>query len=265
MVVFAIYEKNTKMNIKLERPICFFDVESTGLDVANDRIVSISILKMFLNGETEGKSTLVNPTIKIKQDAIDIHGISDDDVKNAPTFKQISRALYDFFKDCDIAGYNSNNFDIPMLCEEFLRCGIEYPTLDVKYIDVFNIFKKKESRDLKAALKFYCQTELENAHSSDSDTIACKNIFLAQIEMYDDLKDKTIEELMLFSKNDNRVDFSGKIILDNEGDYAYNFGKSKGNKIKNDKGFGEWMLKQSFFSKNTKATVKKILNELIAV
>jgi DNA polymerase-3 subunit epsilon len=128
---------------------------------------------------------------------------------------------------------------------------------------VFNIFKKKETRDLKAAVKFYCNRELEDAHNSDADTIACKDVFLAQLERYEEVQDKTVDEIMNFSKMDNRVDFAGKIVVDADGDYIYNFGKSKGNKVKNDTGFGEWMLKQSFITKNTKSVVRKILADLL--
>jgi DNA polymerase III subunit epsilon len=251
------------MKIKLEKPICFFDIESSGLSISEDKIVSISVLKLHPDGTMEGKSMLINPTIPIKEEATLVHGITNEMVKDHPTFKQISKALHAFFKDCDIAGYNSDSFDIPILYEEFSRCDIEYPTPDVKNIDVFNIFKKKETRDLKAATMFYCNRELEDAHSSDADTIACKDIFLAQLERYDDLTDKTVDEIMKFSKMDNRVDFAGKIIIDNDGDYVYNFGKSKGNKIKNDTGFGEWMLKQTFITKNTKSVVNKILADIL--
>jgi len=251
------------MNIKLERPICFFDLETTDKDISVARIVSLSVLKLHPDGTEEGKSMLLNPTVPIKQEATDVHGISNDDVKDSPTFQNISKSLYKFLKDCDLAGYNSDGFDIPILYEEFSRCDIEYPTPDVKSIDVFNIFKKKETRDLKAATKFYCNRDLEDAHSSDADTIACKDVFLAQLERYEDLKGKTVDEIMSFSKMDNRVDFAGKIIIDDDGDYAYNFGKSKGNKIKNDTGFGEWMLKQTFLTKNTKSVVRKILEELL--
>jgi len=251
------------MKIKLERPICFFDLETTGVDVANDRIVSISVLKLNPDESMDGKSMIINPTIPIKEEAAAVHGITNEMVKDKPTFKQISKALYGFFQGCDIAGYNSNTFDIPLLYEEFSRCDIEYPTPDVKNIDVFNIFKKKESRDLKAATMFYCNRELEDAHSSDADTIACKDIFLAQLERYDEIQDKTVDEIMNFSKMDNRVDFAGKIIVDDDGDYVYNFGKSKGNKMRNDTGFGEWMLKQTFITKNTKSVVRKILEDLL--
>jgi len=253
------------MKIKLERPICFFDLETTDKDISVARIVSISVLKYNPDGTMTGKSMLINPTVKIRDEAIAIHKITNEMVQEegVPTFKQISKALHGFFKGCDIAGYNSNSFDIPILYEEFSRCDIEYPTPDVRTIDVYNIFRKKESRDLKAATKFYCGRELEDAHNSDADTIACKDIFIAQLERYEDLTDKTVDEIMEFSKFDNRVDFAGKIVIDKDGDYIYNFGKSFGNKIKNDKGFGEWMLNQSFLTKNTKSVVRKILADLM--
>lgn len=254
------------MKLKLERPICFYDLETTGLIVSSSRIVSISVLRLNTDGSTEGKSTLVNPTIPIPKEASDVHGITNDMVQaeGIPTFKQIAKSLYKFFEGCDIAGYNNNNYDNAILYEEFLRCGIEYPTADIKSVDVLNIFKKMESRTLSYAYKFYCGKELEDAHSSQSDTIACKEIFLAQVEKYPELMDKNIEFYRDFSKVDDRVDFAGKIVRDAEGNLRYNFGtKQKGMKISEDTGFGEWMLKQSFITENTKNVVRFELNRLI--
>jgi DNA polymerase-3 subunit epsilon len=251
------------MGLKLSRPICFYDLETTGINVSSDRIVSISVLKMNVDGSTEGKSTLVNPTILIPKAASDVHGILDEHVAEMPTFKQISKALYGFFKDSDIAGYNNNNFDNALLYEEFLRCGIEYPTPDVKSVDVINIFKKMESRTLSYAYKFYCGKDLDDAHTSESDTAACREIFLAQIEKYPELLDKEVDFYCEFSKVDNRVDFAGKIVKDEKGDLRYNFGKAKDKKISEDTGFGEWMLKQNFITENTKNVVRFELNRLI--
>jgi DNA polymerase-3 subunit epsilon len=251
------------MNLKLERPICFFDLETTGVSVSESRVVSISVIKLFPDGTTEGKSILVNPTIPIPKVASEIHLITNEMVIEAPSFRNISKGVLSFFEGCDIAGYNSNNFDVPILSEEFLRCGIDFPNPETRCIDVFNIFKKKEGRDLKSAVKFYCGKELEDAHSSDADTIACKDVFLAQLEKYEDLKNMTVDELVTLSKMDNRVDFAGHIIKDADGDLAYNFGKSKGEKMKNNTGFGNWMLNQAFVTEQTKKIVRKELAKII--
>lgn len=252
------------MALKLDRPICFFDTETTGVNVAKDRIVSISVLKLFPNGSTEGRSTLINPNVPIPKAASDVHGITDEMVQaeGIPTFKQISKAMYAFFKDCDIAGYNSNQFDNPILYEEFLRCSIEFPTPDIRSIDVINIFKKMETRTLSYAYNFYCGKTLEDAHSSEADTVACKEIFLAQIEKYPELIDKDVEFYEKFSKMDSRVDFAGKIIKDDEGNLRYGFGKAKDKKISEDTGFGEWMLKQDFITENTKSVVRHELQNI---
>ncbi len=251
------------MRLKLSRPLSFFDLETTGVNVSTDRIVSISVLKLNPDGSTDGKSTLVNPTIPIPIGATEIHGITDEMVKDKPTFKQISKGIYKFFEGCDIAGYNSNNYDNPMLYEEFLRCGIEYPTADVKSVDVLNIFKKMETRTLSYAYNFYCGKNLDSAHDSKYDTLACKEIFLAQVEKYPELLDKDIDFYRDFSKVDDRVDFAGKIVRDAEENLRYNFGKANGKKISEDTGFGEWMLKQTFLTENTKNIVRNELNRLI--
>lgn len=251
------------MRIKLDRPLSFYDLETTGTKVSTDRIVSISVLKLNPDGSTEGKSMYINPTIPIPKAASDVHGITDDMVKDAPTFKQVSKGIYKFFEGCDIAGYNSNNFDNALLYEEFLRCGIEYPTADVKSVDVLNIFKKMETRTLSYAYKFYCGKDLDSAHDSKHDTLACKEIFLAQVEKYPELLDKEIDFYRDFSKVDDRVDFAGQIVRDAEGNLRYNFGKANGKKISEDTGFGEWMLKQTFITEKTKNVVRYELNRLI--
>lgn len=251
------------MRLKLDRPLSFFDTETTGVNVGSDRIVSISVLKLNPDGSTDGKSTFINPMMPIPVEATAVHGITDEMVKDAPTFKQISKSLYKFFEGCDIAGYNNNNFDNAILYEEFLRCGIEYPTPDVKSVDVINIFKKMETRTLSYAYKFYCGKEMEDAHSSKADTVACKEIFLAQIEKYPELMDKDVAFYSDFSRVDNRVDHAGKIVRDEQGRLRYNFGtKQKGMLISEDTGFAEWMLKQPFLTENTKNVVRFELNRL---
>ncbi len=246
----------------LTKPLCFFDLETTGRDIATARIVSISVIKINPDGSTEGKSTMVNPLVPIAKEAMEVHGITEEMVRDKPTFRQISKAIYAFLKDCDLGGYNCITFDIPILSEEFLRCDIEFPLAGTSIVDAYNIFMKKESRDLKSALQFYCNRTLEDAHSSDADTLACKDVFFSQVERYEDLNGKTIEELAAFSKRDNRVDYAGKIVRDEDGDYVYNMGAKKGMKMKLDMSFGEWMLDKDFISLNTKMVVRKAIDEI---
>lgn len=253
-------EKVKKLKMKLERPIVFFDLETTGLNVAKDRIVSISVYKVFPDGQTEGKSAIVNPEIPIPKAASDVHGITDDDVKDKPLFKQIAKSLYSFMDNCDIAGYNNNSYDNVLLCEEFSRHGFDFPNGEVKSIDVCTIFKKLESRTLSAAYKYYCDKNLEDAHTSDADTLATYEIFMAQMEKYDELKGKSLDEVADFCKTDNRVDLAGKVVKNEQGDYLYNFGKHKDQKIVDNPSYAEWMLTQDF-SGNTKAVLRKVLKK----
>ena len=160
------------MKLKLDRPIVFFDLETTGINIVNDRIVEISILKIFPNGNKESKTWLINPTINIPKETTTIHGITNEKVANEPTFKQIHKEIINIIKDCDLAGYNSNKFDIPLLAEEFLRCDYDFSIKNIKTVDIQNIFHKLEQRTLSAAYKFYCQKELTNAHSAEADTLA---------------------------------------------------------------------------------------------
>ena len=169
------------MNLKLKKPIVFFDLETTGINIVHDRIVEISILKVFPNGNKESKTWLVNPTIKIPKETIAIHGITNEKVANEPTFDQLHKDILRLIEDCDLGGYNSNKFDIPLLVEEFLRCGVDFSIKNIKTVDVQNIFHKLEKRTLSAAYRFYCNKELIDAHSAEADTIATYEILLAQI------------------------------------------------------------------------------------
>ena len=179
------------MLLNITRPIVFFDLETTGVNIVKDRIVEISILKVFPNGNKESKTWIINPTIPIPNETTQIHGITDEKVKNEPTFKELFLKIYDLIKDCDLAGYNSNKFDIPLLIEEFLRCDKNFSINNFKAIDIQNIFHKMEQRTLSAAYKFYCNKELINAHSAEADTVATYEILLAQLEKYDELKNDT--------------------------------------------------------------------------
>ena len=247
--------------LKLPKPIIFFDTETTGLDVGNDRIVSIAVTKVMPDGEMISKNYLINPIIPISKEASDIHGITNDMVVDKPKFNQLAKSMYAFIKDCYLGGYNNNYFDNQLLQEEFLRCGIEYPPYDVVSIDACSIFKTYEKRDLTSALKFYCDKEMENAHDAMADNNATLEIFLGQIKKYDDLKSMTIEEIAKIGKPENQVDFAGRILKDAEGDYIWNFGKPKGKKIRLEMGFGDWVLTNQF-PQSFKNLVSKILVEI---
>ena len=215
------------MELKLNRPICFFDLETTGIDVAKDRIVEISIFKVYPNGNKESKTWLVNPTIPIPPQTTAVHGITNEKVANEPTFKELASQVHNMIKDSDLAGFNSDRFDIPLLAEELLRAEVDFDMKNRVSVDVQTIFHKKEERTLSAALKFYCGTNLENAHSAEADTMATYEILKAQLDRYDDL-DNDMKWLSEFTTRKKSVDFAGFIALDNEGKEIFTFGKNKG-------------------------------------
>lgn len=208
----------------LTRPIAFIDLETTGVNVASDRIIELGILKVHANGNKETKTLRINPTIPIPPETTAIHGISNEDVKDCPTFKQLSGELNVFLEGCDLGGYNSNKFDIPLLAEEFLRCDIEFDVSKRKLIDVQNIFHKLEQRTLSAAYQFYCGKPLENAHSAEADILATFEILEAQIERYEILKGE-VDFLADFSSRTNNVDLLGRIVYNAKGIPVFNFGK----------------------------------------
>ena len=215
------------MELKLNRPICFFDLETTGIEVAKDRIVEISIFKVFPNGTTESKTWLVNPTIPIPPQTTAVHGITDEKVANEPTFKELAPQVHNMIKDSDLGGYNSDRFDIPLLAEELLRAEVDFDMKNRVSVDVQTIFHKKEERTLSAALKFYCGTNLENAHSAEADTMATYEILKAQLDRYDDL-DNDMKWLSEYTTRKKSVDFAGFIALNKEGKEIFTFGKNKG-------------------------------------
>ena len=244
------------MNLKLDRPIIFFDLETTGLQISKDRIVEIAILKILPDGSKESKKWLVNPTIVIPEEIIAIHGISNEKVKNQPNFKQLSKEIYELIKNCDLAGYNCNKFDIPLLAEEFLRAGIDFNMKNRKAIDVQNIFHKLEKRTLIAAYKFYCNKELINAHTAEADTNATFNVLLAQIEKYDELKNN-IDFLADFSHRGNKyADMAGFIRYNKEGEEVLSFGKYRDITLKQiwneNPGYFSWIKHADFplYTKN---------------
>ena len=215
------------MELKLSRPICFFDLETTGIEVAKDRIVEISIFKVFPNGTTESKTWLVNPIIPIPPQTTAVHGITDEKVANEPTFKELAPKVHNMIKDSDLGGYNSDRFDIPLLAEELLRAEVDFDMKNRVSVDVQTIFHKKEERTLSAALKFYCGTNLENAHSAEADTMATYEILKAQLDRYDDL-DNDMKWLSEYTTRKKSVDFAGFIALNKEGKEIFTFGKNKG-------------------------------------
>lgn len=227
----------------------FFDLETTGVNVASDRIVEISWLKIQPDGRESKQTQLVNPTIPIDPRAIAIHGITDEDVKDKPTFSEIARTLARDFEGCDFAGYNSNKFDIPLLAEEFLRAGVDFDLRKRKFIDVQVIFHKMEQRTLIAAYKFYCQKDLEDAHSAEADTRATYEILKAQLDHYEHLQND-VDYLSVFSTQNRSVDLAGRIIYNDKDIEVFNFGKYKGEPVeevlKKDPGYFGWILNGDF-------------------
>ena len=218
------------MELKLNKPICFFDLETTGIDIGKDRIVEISIFKVFPNGNKESKTWLVNPTIPIPAVTTAVHGITNEKVANEPTFNELAPQVYKMIKDSDLAGFNSDRVDIPLLAEELLRAGVDFDMKNKVSVDVQTIFHKKEERTLGAALKFYCGKGLENAHSAEADTMATYEILLAQLDRYPDLEND-IKSLSEFSTRKKNADFAGMISFDKDGNEIFSFGKHKGTKV----------------------------------
>ena len=237
------------MALTHKKPICFFDLETTGTNIVKDRIVEIAILKVFPNGNKQQFSWLVNPEIEIPDEVVAVHGISNEKVVNEPTFKALSKTIYDLIKDSDLSGFNCDRFDIPLLVEEFLRAGIDVDLKKMLSVDVQTIFHKMEQRTLSAAYKFYCDKQLENAHSALADTEATYEVLLAQLERYSDLP-QTVTELSEFTVRRDRVDFAGQLALDEEGDPVFNFGKYKGTKVRvvleQEPGYFGWILNADF-------------------
>jgi len=249
------------MNLKLTKPIVFFDLETTGINISYDRIVEISILKVSLDGSKISKTILINPEIPIPPSASKVHNIFDKDVQNAPKFVDVASEIKHLFQDSDVAGYNSNRFDVPLLMQEFERVGLEFDVTNRKFVDVQTIFHKKEPRTLEAALKFYCNKELIDAHSAEADTIATYEILLAQIEKYEDLENN-IDFLSSFAQEKiKKLDIAGRVVLSEEGVAVFNFGKHKGLEVKKvfeqQPNYYNWLINADFPS-NTKQIFTKI-------
>lgn len=244
------------MNLKLKKPIVFFDLETTGVQVAKDRIVEIAILKVFPNGNKESKTWLVNPTIPIPELTTAIHGISDEKVANEPTFKELANEISELIHNCDLAGYNSNKFDIPLLAEEFLRVGIDFDMTNRKAVDIQNIFHKMEQRNLVAAYKFYCDKDLTNAHSAEADTTATYEVLLSQLDKYEELENN-VDFLADFSQRGGKfADMAGFIRFNDKKEEVLSFGKYRDVTLeqiwKENPGYFSWINQADFplYTKN---------------
>jgi len=237
------------MKLQLKRPIVFFDLETTGTDVAKDRIVEISILKLHPDGKKEVKTRRVNPEMPIPAGSSEIHGIYDEDVKDEPTFAALAKSLAQFIGNSDLAGYNSNKFDVPLLMEEFLRVDVDFDLESRKLVDVQNIFHKMEQRTLVAAYKFYCGKDLVNAHSAEADIKATYEVLESQIERYEELEND-VDFLADFSKRNDTADLMGRIVFNEEGVEVFNFGKHKGKPVtevlEKEPSYYDWMMKGDF-------------------
>ena len=248
------------MNLNLTKPIVFFDLETTGINIAKDRVVEISILKVFPNGNKESKTWLVNPEIEIPAEATAVHGITNEKVVTEPTFKELADKINEMISDADLAGFNSNRFDIPLLAEELLRAGIDFDMNNRKAVDVQTIFHKKEQRTLSAGYQFYCGKDLEGAHSAEADTNATYEILLAQVDKYDDLEN-TVEALSEFSTHGKRADFAGFILFNEDDQEIFSFGKYKGRTVeevlKENPGYNAWIQNADF-----PLYTKKVLREI---
>ena len=248
------------MKLNLRRPIIFFDLETTGTDTSNDRIVEISMVKVAPDGEKTIKTRRINPQMPIPAEATAVHHITDEDVKDCPTFKQIARSLKQFREGCDFGGFNSNRFDLPVLAEEFLRAGVDIDLHNRKYVDVQNIFHKKEERTLVAAYRFYCNKDLEAAHSAEADTLATYEVLLSQLERYSDLENN-IDFLAEYSSRAKYADFAGRIGYNEAGEEIFTFGKYRDQSVaevfKKEPSYYEWMMKGDF-----PQYTKKVITEI---
>ncbi|WP_321519128.1 exonuclease domain-containing protein [uncultured Bacteroides sp.] len=254
------------MNLNLKNPIVFFDLETTGTNINSDRIVEICYLKVHPNGNEESKTLRINPEMHIPEESSKIHGIYDEDIANCPTFKEVAKNIARDIEGADLAGFNSNRFDIPVLAEEFLRAGVDIDMSKRKFIDVQVIFHKMEQRTLSAAYKFYCEKDLDDAHTAEADTRATYEVLKAQLDRYPADLQNDMAFLADFSAYNKNVDFAGRVVYDENGVEIFNFGKYKGVAVsevfKKDLGYYSWM-QNSDFTLNTKAVLTKIkLREL---
>lgn len=249
------------MKLNLKNPLVFFDLETTGTNINSDRIVEICYLKVYPNGNEETKTMRINPEMHIPEQASAVHGIYDEDVADCPTFKDVAHRIAADIEGCDLAGFNSNRFDIPVLAEEFLRAGVDIDLMKHKFVDVQVIYHKLEQRTLSAAYKFYCEKNLEDAHTAEADTRATYEVLKAQLDRYPDVLENDIKFLSEYSSFSKNVDFAGRIVYDDNGVEVFNFGKYKGISVvevlRRDPGYYGWILNGDF-TLNTKNVLTKI-------
>ena len=249
------------MKLNLKKPLVFFDLETTGVSSIHDRIIMLGYIKVYPNGNEEAKTIYINPERHIPEETTAIHHITDDDVKDSPTFKQIAANLAATFEGCDFAGFNSNHFDVPMLVEEMLRAGVNFDISKSKLIDVQNIYHKLEPRTLSAAYKYYCHKELDGAHSAENDTMATYEVMKAQLDKYPEVLKNDVDFLADFSKMNNNVDLAGRIVYNEQNVPVFNFGKYKGTPVEEvltkDPGYYGWIL-QGDFPQNTKQVLTRL-------
>ena len=249
------------MKLNLKNPLVFFDLETTGTNINSDRIVEICYLKVYPNGNEESKTLRINPEMHIPEASSAIHGIYDADVADCPTFKDVAKMIAADIEGCDLAGFNSNRFDIPLLAEEFLRVGVDIDMMKRKFVDVQVIFHKMEQRTLSAAYKFYCDKNLEDAHTAEADTRATYEVLKAQLDRYPEVLENDVKFLAEYSSYNKNVDFAGRIVYNEDGVEVFNFGKYKGMSVaevlKTDSGYFGWLM-QGDFTLNTKNVLTKI-------
>ncbi len=252
------------MNLKLSRPIVFFDLETTGLNILSDRIVEFSYIKVFPDGSEQSGTMRLNPEIPIPAEATAIHHITDADVAQCPTLSQVARKIVGIFADSDVAGYNSNHFDVPMLAEQLALVGYNFDIRSHKYIDVQAVFHKMEQRTLSAAYRFYCDKDLENAHSANADTRATYEVLKAQLDRYPTLKNN-VDFLSDFTSKSNKIDLAGRIVRDEQGRERFSFGKHKDQLVEDvfrqEPSYYSWMMNGQF-SSDTKQVITEIYNRI---
>ena len=249
------------MKLNLKNPIVFFDLETTGTNINSDRIVEICYLKVYPNGNEESKTMRINPEMHIPEASTAVHGIHDEDVADCPRFKDVAASIARDIEGCDLGGFNSNRFDIPVLAEEFLRAGVDIDLNRRKFVDVQVIYHKLEQRTLSAAYKFYCHKNLEDAHTAEADTSATYEVLQAQLDRYPDVLKNDISFLADYSSFNRNVDFAGRMVYDDKGVEVFNFGKYKGvpvaEVLRKDPGYYSWIL-QGDFTLNTKQMLTRI-------
>ena len=249
------------MKLKLNRPLVFFDIESTGLNIATDRIVELCLIKVYPDGSEEAHTMRFNPEIPISPEASEVTGIYDADVADCPTFKEKATIIAKLLENSDLAGFNSNAFDIPLLVEEFIRAGVDFDVQKCKFVDVQNIYHKLERRTLSAAYKFYCNKDLVDAHSALADTRATYEVLQAQLDMYPEDLQNDVTFLADFSRRNRNVDLAGRVVYNDQGQEVINFGKYRGQVVaevfKRDPGYFSWVM-QGDFTQNTKQVFMKI-------